>query len=83
MARIFVHGKRRMGKTTLSCYAAAWEQLQRELRAAYDGVLAFYDRLAAQPLTAWQPIQAVGLVAMIGHNAYHLGAIRQLMLEVR
>jgi len=62
--------------------AEAWTQLQRELRAAYDGVLAFYNRLADQPLTAWQPIQAAGLVAMIGHNAYHLGAIRQLLLEL-
>jgi hypothetical protein len=62
---------------------AAWEELQRDLRKAYDGVLAFYDRLRDTPIEQWPPIQAVGLSAMIGHNAYHLGAIRQLMLDVR
>jgi hypothetical protein len=62
---------------------AAWEALQRDLRKAYHDVLAFYDRLRDQPIETWPPIQAVGLSAMIGHNAYHLGAIRQLMLDVR
>ena len=62
---------------------AAWEQLKKDLRTAYDGVLAFYDRLRDKPINEWVPIHAVGLSAMIGHNAYHLGAIRQLMLDVR
>lgn len=62
---------------------AAWEQLKQELRAAYDGVLAWFDRQRERPIAEWQPIHAVGLSAMIGHNAYHLGAIRQLMLDVR
>ncbi len=62
---------------------AAWQQLQKDLRTAYDGVLAFFDRLRDQPIADWPPIHAVGLSAMIGHNAYHLGAIRQLMLDVR
>lgn len=62
---------------------AAWTQLQRDLRTAYDAVLAFFDRMRDQPISAWQPIHVTGLAAMIGHNAYHLGAIRQLMLDVR
>lgn len=62
---------------------AAWKQLQQDLRSAYDGVLAFFDQKRDQPISAWEPIQVVGLAAMIGHNAYHLGAIRQLMLDVR
>jgi hypothetical protein len=63
--------------------AAGWVQLQQELRTAYDNVLTFYQRLRDQPIPDWLPIQAVGLVAMTGHNAYHLGAIRQLLLELR
>jgi hypothetical protein len=63
--------------------AAAWGQLQKDLRAAYDGVLEFFDRSRDKPITDWPPIHAAGLSAMIGHNAYHLGAIRQLMLDVR
>lgn len=62
---------------------AAWDQLKQDLRTAYDGVLAFYDRLRGKPINEWVPIQAVGLSAMIGHNAYHLGAIRQLVLDAR
>jgi len=57
--------------------------LQRDLRKAYDGVLGFYNRLRDTPIENWPPIEAVGLSAIIGHNAYHLGAIRQLMLDVR
>jgi uncharacterized damage-inducible protein DinB len=63
--------------------AAAWEQLQQELRAAYDGVLAFFDQYRSKPIADWQPIQVAGLAAMIGHNAYHLGAIRQVILNAR
>ena len=63
--------------------AANWDELQEQLRAAYDGVLRFFDAKRDEPVTAWEPIQVAGLAAMIGHNAYHLGAIRQLMQEVR
>lgn len=58
---------------------AAWEQLQADLQKAYDGVLNFYNGLRDKPIAEWPPIHAVGLSAMIGHNAYHLGAIRQLL----
>jgi len=60
---------------------AAWKQLQQDLRTAYDGVLAFFDQKRDEPISDWQPIHVVGLAAMIGHNAYHLGAVRQLMLD--
>ena len=60
----------------------AWAQLQQDLRTAYDKVLAHFNRQRDQPIAAWQPIEVAGLVAMTGHNAYHLGAIRQLLLEV-
>lgn len=62
---------------------AGWEQLKKDLRTACDGVLEFYKGLRDKPINQWFPIHAVGLAAMIGHNAYHLGAIRQLMLDVR
>lgn len=58
---------------------AAWEQLQADLQKAYDGILNFYSAMRDKPIAEWEPIQAVGLAAMIGHNAYHLGAIRQLL----
>ena len=58
---------------------AAWEKLQAELRLAYDGVLKFFNAMRDKPIAEWQPIHAAGLSAMIGHNAYHLGAIRQLI----
>lgn len=61
----------------------AWQQLQHELRSAYEGVLAFFDRLRDRPITDWQPIHVVALAAMTGHNAYHLGAIRQLCLAAQ
>lgn len=58
---------------------AAWQGLQADLQKAYDGVLNFYNGLRDKPISEWPPIHAVGLSAMIGHNAYHLGAIRQLL----
>jgi hypothetical protein len=62
-----------------SASPAAWEQLQADLQKAYDGILNFYNAMRDKPIAEWEPIQAVGLAAMIGHNAYHLGAIRQLL----
>ncbi len=62
---------------------AAWQELQQGLRKAYADVLAFFDKLRDKPIAGWPPIQVAGLAAMIGHNAYHLGAIRQLTLGVK
>lgn len=58
----------------------AWQQLQQELQTAYGSVLEFFNAMREEPLSAWQPIQVTALAAMTGHNAYHLGAIRQLMV---
>ncbi len=58
----------------------AWQRLQQDLKAAYEAVLDFFNLMRDQPISAWQPIQVTALAAMTGHNAYHLGAIRQLMV---
>jgi hypothetical protein len=63
--------------------SASWHALQRDLRAAYEAVLAFFNQRRDQPIANWPPIHVAGLAAMIGHNAYHLGAIRQLMRELQ
>jgi hypothetical protein len=83
-----LHGENPSADWPRSFYAGeagpdAWRQLQQDLRSAYDAVLAYFDRSREKPISDWPPIHAAGLAAMIGHNAYHLGAIRQLMLDVR
>ena len=62
---------------------AAWASLQRELRRAYEGVLALLERQRDLPPHHWPPIHLVGLTATIAHNAYHLAAIRQIAQVVR
>jgi uncharacterized damage-inducible protein DinB len=59
--------------------AANWARLQADLQRAYASVLEFFNGLRDKPMDQWPPIQAAALAAMIGHNAYHLGAIRQLL----
>jgi uncharacterized damage-inducible protein DinB len=61
----------------------AWATLQRELRRAYEAVLAELQQQRNVPPQAWPPINLVGLAAMTAHNAYHLGAIRQIVRIVR
>jgi hypothetical protein len=58
--------------------ADAWTSLQRELRRAYNAVLAILEERQDTPLQDWPPIHVAGLAAITAHNAYHLGAIRQL-----
>jgi hypothetical protein len=56
---------------------AAWKQLQAELRAAYDEVVA---RMQARP--EW-PEPAIGAcMLLLAHCAYHTGEIRQRLLWV-
>lgn len=57
---------------------AAWEGLQRHLRRAYDAMLALLEKERTKAPQDLPPINLVGLSALIGHNAYHLGAIRQI-----
>jgi len=58
--------------------AAGWELLKDRLRDSYAAVAAFLEQRKSQPVTDWPPINLVGLAAMTAHNAYHLGAIRQI-----
>lgn len=57
----------------------AWETQKAELRRAYDAVLALLQESRAKTVQEWPAINVVGLAAMTAHNAYHLGAIRQLV----
>ena len=63
--------------------AELWSTLRRDLRTAYEGVLAFVQRQRSTPPEKWPPIHLAGLCAMTAHNAYHLGAIRQIAKVVR
>ena len=60
-----------------------WEALKRDLRSAYDGVLAILQESRGKQVREIPPINLVGLAATIAHNAYHLGAMRQIVQVVR
>ena len=57
----------------------AWDALRRDLRRAYDAMLAVLEARRDVPPQDWPGIQLAGLAAMTAHNAYHLGAIRQIV----
>jgi hypothetical protein len=61
----------------------AWDIQKRELRRAYEAMLAGFGQYRDKPIEQWPPIAAAGLAAQIGHTAYHLGAIRQMAQVVR
>jgi hypothetical protein len=61
----------------------AWTTLKREVRRAYDGVLAVLQQARGTKVGDMPPIHVVGLAATIAHNAYHLGAIQQMARAVR
>jgi hypothetical protein len=60
-----------------------WQSLKRELRRAYDLVVAILQESRGKQVQDLPPINLVGMVAMTAHNAYHLGAIRQIAQVVR
>lgn len=60
-----------------------WAALKRDVRSAYEGVVAFLQERRDVPVQDWLPIDLAGLTAMTAHNAYHLGAIRQVARVVR
>jgi hypothetical protein len=62
--------------------AEAWAALQAELKRLYDAAMSVVNEQAKQPFDKWPPIYVVGLAAMTAHNAYHLGAIRQIAIAV-
>jgi hypothetical protein len=65
------------------CSEEAWTRLKAEVQRAYQGVREFYEKEQEFPIDQWPPIVVVGLSAMIAHNAYHLGAIRQIAQVVK
>ena len=60
-----------------------WESLKRDLRGAYDSVLAILQENRDKAVQDIPPINLVGLAGTTAHNAYHLGAIRQIAQVVR
>jgi hypothetical protein len=63
--------------------AEAWQSLTADLKRAYHAVLAILQNQESTPLADWPPIQVAGLAAMTAHNAYHLGAIRQMVRVIK
>lgn len=60
-----------------------WGSLKCELRQSYLAVLAFLQEHRGKTIQEWPPGNLAKLAAMIAHNAYHLGAIRQMATLVR
>ena len=60
-----------------------WPALQARLRSAYDACVQKMAGHATMPIDQWPPLHIAGVAAMIGHNAYHLGALRQLVKLAR
>ena len=61
----------------------SWAKLKRDLGQAYEAVLKFLQERRLASVEDWQPIHVAGLCAMTAHNAYHLGAIRQIAKVVK
>lgn len=59
-----------------------WTALRRDLRRAYRAVVEVIEARRAIPPQDWPGIRLAGLAAMTAHNAYHLGAIRQIVRVV-
>jgi hypothetical protein len=62
---------------------AGWEILNTHLRRSYDQVLTTLQEMRGKQVHEVPAINLVGLAATIAHNAYHLGAIRQIAQVVR
>lgn len=61
-----------------------WESLRTDLHRAYAKASQIVEAQARTvPLADWPDLFLVGLCALIAHNAYHLGAIRQVGNVVR
>jgi hypothetical protein len=54
--------------------AEDWDRLRQQIRDA-SAVL----RQTIQDGTDWEPLAFKGIIATVGHTAYHLGALRQLV----
>jgi hypothetical protein len=55
--------------------AAGWARLREEIRREHQQLLA-----SIRARTAWEDADMLkGVLALVGHGAYHLGAVRQLL----
>lgn len=57
---------------------AEWSALREAVRAEYAAF-----RRAVEERAEWDPATVTGVAAAVAHTAYHLGAMRQIALEVR
>ncbi len=65
-------------ETSFELNGRDWTAIKADLRRAYDDCVALISQNRARPLGEWPPIHIAGLAAMTAHNAYHLGAMRQI-----
>jgi hypothetical protein len=69
-------------------WSAAWK-LESVTDAEWRDLVARLEKTAADiveagpNIKAWEPIMLTGLFAVAAHTAYHLGAIRQILLDVK
>jgi hypothetical protein len=61
----------------------SWGRLKADLRRSYEAVLDFLQERRLAPVEDWPPMHVAGLAAMTAHNAYHLGAVRQMVRVAR
>jgi hypothetical protein len=64
---------------TSAVTAAEWDKLRRDLRAELDRL----RRVILEHQGEWDPMALKGIIATVGHTAYHLGAIRQILPAAR
>ena len=59
--------------------AAEWDKLRRDLRAELERLRS----VILEHRGEWEPMALQGIIATVGHTAYHLGAIRQILPAAR
>jgi hypothetical protein len=57
---------------------AAWDELRAGLRREYDAF-----RQVVEETAVFEPLSFTGLVAHVAHAGYHLGAVKQIVRELR
>ena len=58
---------------------AEWDELRRDLRAELDRL----RQVIREHRGEWGEMALKGIIATVGHTAYHLGAIRQILPAAR
>jgi hypothetical protein len=59
--------------------SAEWDRLRRDLRAELERL----QQVILEHRGDWEPMALKGIIATVGHTAYHLGAIRQILPAAR